>query len=274
MEQLELRKYARAEIAEVLSINLKDSRHFKRNVERKLTKWGYSYEYTTQAVTITVKPETAQARFSEILYRSFGMDIQVDALQVACFLAAFTDIDGFGTMPWDERAQPYYDKYGVWVEGRTMRNWCHQFIEKKIIAVSGESVAWKTTIVDHKKHRERQLLEEPNEIWDYYDRLSEIYKEEYQMELVGTTFRNESPKVASKLAWKETYKRLWSEFQCCYYYCKCFALSAFSECYGSDLHEVYELASEIANEAAMQTETRKKLCIENDKKPNPKGFVF
>ena len=113
MQQLELREYTRAEIAEVLSVNLKDSNHFAERVKDKLDKWGYGYDYSRRAVTIISKPETSAARLKEIVIRSFGMDIQVDAVQFACFLAAFTDIEGFETMPWEERAIVYYKRYGV-----------------------------------------------------------------------------------------------------------------------------------------------------------------
>lgn len=273
MQQLELRKYPRAEIAAVLSVNLKDSNHFAERVKDKLDKWGYGYDYNRRAVTIISKPETPAARLKEIVIRSFGMDIQVNAVQFACFLAAFTDIEGFATMPWEERAIVYYKRYGVWVDDRTMRGWCSQLIKRKIIAVCGESVAWKTTIVNNKKYRERLIPGEPNDMWDYYDRRSEIFAEEYELALMGTRFRGEPPAAARKEAWGETYKRLWQEFECCYYYCKCFTLSAFSEEYGADLQEMYELAQEIAEVAAEDTEARRNVLIPKDEEATQR-FVF
>ena len=274
MQQLELREYTRAEIAEVLSLNLKDSKHFKRNGEDKLKKWGYTYKWEERENPIILsKPETPAARLNEIVIRSFGMDKQVDAVLFACFLTAFTDIEGFATMPWKKRADVYYQKYGVWVEDKTLRNWCSQLIKRKIITVCGESAAWKTTIVDNKKYRERLIPGEPNDMWDYYDRRSEIFAEEYELALMGTRFRGEPPAAAIKEAWGETYKRLWQEFECCYYYCKCFTLSAFSEEYGADLQEVYELAQEIADEAVERTEARHNIQIPKEEEAL-KGFVF
>ncbi len=273
MQQLELREYPRAEIAEILSVDLHDSSHFAEKVRNKLTKWGYQFEYSRRAVIITAKPQTPKDRLSEIVYRSFGMDIQVDAVQIGCFLAAFTDIEGFDTMPWDERAEVFYQRYGVWVEARTMRGWCHHLIQKGIIAVFGESAAWRTTIVDNKKYRERLLPGEPNELWDYYERRKEIFAEEYNASLPGALYRGEPPVAARAEAWSETYKRLWKEFGCCYYYCKCFALSAFSEDYGADLCEVYELAQELADEASERTEARHKIQIPKVE-DQPQGFVF
>ena len=267
MQQLELREYTRAEIAEVLSLNLKDSKHFKRNGENTLSKWGYTYKWEEREnPTILSKPETPAARLAEIVIRSFGMDIQVNAVQFACFLAAFTDIEGFATMPWAERAIAYYKQYGECVDDRTMRNWCRQLIERNIIAEYGEKVAWKTTIVNFKKVRERLVPGEPNEIWDYYERRREIYAEEYKNALISAAFRGEPPAVAKKEAWSETYKRLWKEYECCYYYCKCFTLSAFSEASQQDLWEVYELSQEIADETCA--------CVEESRKPHTKEEEF
>ncbi len=62
MQQLEKRFYSRQEIADTLGVNIKDSGHFKRNVESKLQKWGYSYNYTSTGITITRQPETPQER--------------------------------------------------------------------------------------------------------------------------------------------------------------------------------------------------------------------
>ena len=66
MQQLECKTYSRAEIAELLSVNPKDSKHFKRNVETKLQNWGYGYEYNTQSILITSKPETPEAKQNRI----------------------------------------------------------------------------------------------------------------------------------------------------------------------------------------------------------------
>lgn len=41
MQQLECRFYPRQEIAEALSVNPKDSKHFAERVKTTLDKWGY-----------------------------------------------------------------------------------------------------------------------------------------------------------------------------------------------------------------------------------------
>ena len=113
MEQLELRFYTRQQIAEILSVNLQDSNHFKRNVESTLSKWGYAYQYSTPGVTIKSKPETAEERLKEILIRVLKLDVQINPYDFACFLTAFSDIDGFANMPWDKRAEILENVYNV-----------------------------------------------------------------------------------------------------------------------------------------------------------------
>lgn len=242
MQQLELRKYPRAEIAEALSVNLRDSKHFARNVKNKLSKWGYGFDYKPEAVTILRKPETAKERLAEIVYRCFGIDIQVDDLQFACFIAAFTDIEGFDQMPWKERSARYFKQYGVWVEDRTMRNWCSSLIALGIIAKSGKGLSWKTTIENGKKSRRPTEERDRDEIWTYYQRRRTISAELYQEALS----KGDPPRVAKRKAYEDTYKALWAEFHCCYYYCKCFTLNALSEDYQQELWEVYELSQELA----------------------------
>lgn len=52
MNQLEQRFYERSEIADITSANPEDSKHFKRNVENTLTKWGYGFEWLYGGATI------------------------------------------------------------------------------------------------------------------------------------------------------------------------------------------------------------------------------
>lgn len=263
MKQLELRTYPRAEIAEVLSVNLKDSSHFKRNVENKLSKWGYGYRYTTPAVEIVSKPEAPAERLSEILYRGYGIDVQIEAVQFACFIAAFTDIEGFSSSPWEQREIEFYKYYGYSVSARTMRNWCHQLIERGVIANVGGSSAWRTLFADGRKIREPVDEADKEEMQHYYDRRREIVQANYKSQLEDGKSEDE----AMKAAWKDTYKDLWAEFGCCYYYCKYFVFSSFS--YNDvDVWEIYELAREIAAPAALRNEASTPASNTQE------GFVF
>lgn len=241
MKQLELREYPRAEIAEILSVNLNDSGHFKRNVENKLKKWGYGYHYETAAVEIISKPETPEDRLSEILLRVFGIDIQVNPIQFACFVSAFTEIDGFDSMPWGEREKQYYLFYGFCVDERTLRNWCSQLIRRGIVIQCKEYTCWRTDIFHEKKTRRKIEGCEKDVVREYTDRKHALYAEYYSLFSASSL----TQEAAKKYAWKKAYEALWSEFGCCYYYCKSFTFTAFTEQEQDLVLEVYELVQEI-----------------------------
>lgn len=65
MKQLEVRFYGRAELAEILQVDLKN-KNFARQVKNKLMNWGYSFEYFRKGVNITRQPQTAQEKLAEI----------------------------------------------------------------------------------------------------------------------------------------------------------------------------------------------------------------
>ena len=256
MKQLELRRYSREELAEIFTLDI-HSHNFARDVRNKLENSGYGFDRKDQprdGIRILSKPEKPQERLAEIVYRCFGVDIQVDAVQFAYFLSAFTDIDGFEAMPWAERELVCRNHYGTSAVEKTLRNWCHQLLEKQIITKCVESAAWKTTIVGKKKMRERILPDNREVVWDYYNRRSEIFAEEYKEILPLALSRGETSQKARNEAWSATYKRLWQEFDCCYYYCKCFVLGAFTDQYTEELWEVYELSQQLAAEASERVE--------------------
>ena len=248
MKQLELRSYPRAEIAEVLSVNINDSKHFARNIRAKLDKWGYGYEYGRQSVQIISKPETPAERLAELLYRGYGIDVQIHPLHFACFIAAFTDIDGFDSMPWAERVDVYYKKYGVSADQRTLRNWCSQLIQRGVISKYGDGTAWKTEIINGRKLRLPIDEEDDEERRKYYSRRKEIFAVFYADELK----QGLNPKEAKAQAWSDTYNQLWAEFRCCYYYCKTFTVNAFDE--ENVLFDIFEIVDELAGVASATAE--------------------
>lgn len=260
MKQLELRTYPRAEIAEILSLNLKDSSHFKRNVENKLSKWGYGFCYSTAAVEITSKPEAPEERLSEILYRGYGIDVQVNPILFACFIAAFFDIKDFNSTAWGNREKEYRKYYGYYVNQRTMKNWCKQLMNRGVIVRTEGYTAWRTYFENGRKIREPIEEIDKVEMQNYYERRSELFKDNYISELE----RGKPLKEARAEAWRTTYKDLWAEFQCCFYYCKYFVLSGFS--YNDvDVWEIYELSREIAAPPSPLPEASA---------PAQEGFVF
>lgn len=241
MKQLELRSYPRAEIAEVLSVNINDSKHFKRNVENKLSKWGYGYDYDTPAVEILSKPETPEERLSELLIREYGIDVQTNPILFAYYITAFWDIEGFNCMPWAERANAYYKQYSIWVDDRTMRNWNSRLISRGVIVKSIQGIAWKTVILSGKKYRTKVEEEDKEDMQHFFNRRWELVKEN----LTKYVKQGLPQKAAKNEAWSAAYKILWQDYSCCYYYCKDFMLTAFTDDDEETLYAIYELVEEI-----------------------------
>ena len=253
MKQLELRYYTRQEIAEVLSVNLQDSSHFKRNVETTLSKWGYSYQYSTLGVTITRIPESAEERLKEILIRVLKLDVQIDPYDYSCFLTAFSDIDGFTNMPWDKRAEVLENVYNVKVCSRTLRNWCAILIHLNLIQKNGEKVFWKTEYCNGMKQQTIVTDSEQTQMRDYFRQMSDLVTEEYQNALNYGL----SPKEAKQEAWKRTYRQLWHEFNCCYYSCKGFHFNALSDLDRKTMLDIFELTRELVGIDPKSTEKEK-----------------
>jgi hypothetical protein len=153
-------------------------------------------------------------------------------------------------MPWAERAAAYYNFYGIFVNERTLRNWCSQLIDRGVIAKVGGSTKWRTYFEGNRKIREPIEEIDEVEMESYFERRGELFKDHY----ISHLERGEKPKEARKSAWKETYVDLWAEFDCCFYYCKGFTLTAFSF-NGVDVREIYELCRELAAAAPPPIET-------------------
>lgn len=240
MDQLELRVYPKDETAEVLSVNINDSDHFARDVKRKLMKWGYGFDYTKSAVTILSKPETPIERLKELLYRGFGIDVQINAVKFACFVAAFSDIPGFNSMPWAKRESSYNAYYSIWVSFRTMQNWMNWLKDLGIVTQQRGSTAWRT-YYDHGLKKRELVGQDGRAAMEEYYKKRQMLVEQLNK---GNIEKGMTADAAKKAAWDETYKVLWDSYGCCYYWCKNLVLSAFSE-KGIDVREVYELISEI-----------------------------
>ncbi len=238
MEQLKEQFYTKEELAEITGARLEDTKHFKRNIENALSNWGYGCEWIHgKGIYITHVPTTAEERLQEVLIRQFHVDLQVDMYAFACFVTAFTDVDGFISMPWAERVTKYMYYAERFVCTRTLRNWCHTLLKHGIMATGGSGSYWKTEIDDDRKIRTLVTKEEAQE---YFERRSELI-DEYTLDNVkeGMTYQE-----ARREAWGMTYSTLWREFNCCYYYCKSFYFTVMNE--QGPLAEVYELTREIS----------------------------
>ena len=238
MEQLELREYSREEMAEILSLNTRSS-NFRRDVLSKLEKWGYTVDYPPRrSITILSRPETPEERLREILIRVLNMDVQINPIQFACFIAAFNSIDGFEGMPWAERVEALHERYGFYVCERTLSNWCSKLYALGIITRAGTSSAWMTTISNGLKTRRRLQPEEQEEIEAYFRRRGELQQEFYKESTLP-------PIEARKTSYRSAYSILWQEYGCCYYYCKALMLGINFDGYAEEIFQIYELVDEI-----------------------------
>ena len=169
--------------------------------------------------------------------RQFKLDVQSNPYAFACFITAFTDVEGFDSMPWGERENAYFAYSGMFVGERTLRNWCSKLIEQNAIAKVGGSTYWKTEFMNGIKVRTQVQREDTIA---YYNRRTEIIQQETGKNILAGMTR----KDAYKEAWGVAYSLLWDELKCCYYCCKGFLLTAFSN--DETMIELMELTRQIS----------------------------
>ena len=241
MIQLERRYYERVEIGEITGVNPK-SQNFKRNVENKLTNWGYSFSYGKKSFTITRAPETAQERLAEIIIRVFDIDIQVDVYAFACFISTFSWYVEFSQMPWDERAKEMKILYGITISGDTLKKWYGKLNKMNLITKDKTDRAyWKTSIEDGVKIRDMVEGDEEleSEMKAYLDTRKELLNEYITSALASG--KKDYKKITAE-AWENAQKTLWNRYQCCFYSCGKITLNIIGEC----AREIFELVDEIS----------------------------
>lgn len=242
-KQLELRAYSREEIALVLGVDLKDTNHFKRNIEAKLNKWGYSYEYSRKAVTITRAPTSAYERLAEIMIRNYDMDIRIDTFAFSTFLYSLVVFPEFVSMPWEERAIFLKDEFNVEVSDRTLRSWCARFFESGTLIKNNDiKTRWVTSYVDGEKCR---MLVDGD---PYLEQAADTYFKDFSN--LMKTYKD----LPKKERWDIVHKTLWDKYHCCYYSCKGISFSAWDDVSSFEvLQEMIELVNEIAEKEPVNT---------------------
>jgi hypothetical protein len=202
-------------------------------------------------VEITEQPELPEERLKEILIRKLNLDVQINAYDFACFLCAFTDIGSFDSMPWEERAIQMQFKYSVEVTDRTLRSWCKRLIGSDIVQKCGRELFWKTEWFGKEKCRTPVAANDP--------RMARYFKKRNKLLRQGRESADflEIQQGESR-AWDATYKKLWREFNCCYYSCRGLVFNGIGEDY---FFEIYELAQEIAAKAVTPLQAKEKLYV-------------
>ena len=99
----------------------------------------------------------------------------------------------------------------------------------------------KLTYIDDNGIKKRVMVEQ-KEAQDYFNRRSELL-EELTWQLLKQN-KIMSYDDARRVAWQNVYPYMWEEFHCCYYSCKTFHFTAWTE--QGNLAEVYELTREIS----------------------------
>ena len=244
VKQLELRTYSREEIADVLKVNINDTNHFKRNVENKLNRWGYSYEYSKRQFKILKAPTSADERLAEIMIRCYDMDIRTDTIAFATFLYSLVVFPEFNAMPWEERSKWLEEEFKICVSDRTLRSWCSKLIKNgTIIKNDNYKIRWITGYYNGEKYRElidendKELIQFADEYKKYMQQLLKLYQH-----------------LPQKEKWQNVRKGLWNKYKCCIYYCKGLQFSAWDNQMSVEvLQEVIELINEIAEREPTET---------------------
>lgn len=233
MKQLEKKFYSRTELAEITSRNLESS-HFVRDVRDDLTRWGYGFYWQRgQGATIYHIPTTPKERLAEIMVRQFKLDIQVDVYAFACFLYLLLTMEEFACMPWSEREVEIWQQFNVSVAESTLRRWASRLLAgDNIHKDKSERVYWRTKKFEGLSIREPIDANTDEAYIQYKSRQAELITEYTQRGLCKSE------------AWKETFKRLWGEFGCCYYACPCFTLNAIGDKY---IDEICDIVAEICD---------------------------
>ncbi len=222
---MEKRLYSREELAHLTGARLSDEKHFKRNVENALIKWGYGYDWLRGGAVITHVPSTPKERLKEMLIRQFHIDIQVDMYAFACFVTAFTDVPGFDCMPWKVREAEYEKYSGRYYSSRTLSSWARKLIEQDIMYKGAIGSFWKTSVKPNGEKVRTSVTYE--EVKEYFDRRSELI-EKYTIQILENDVEK-TYEAARRTAWQIAFEILWDQYQCCYYSCKTFQFSAWND---------------------------------------------
>lgn len=144
MTTLEKRFYPRQEIAEIVGITNLQDKHFAEKVKRYLDNRKYDYDYSCKGVTITAHPETAEEQLASLLRNVLGLDVQTDAYYFACFIDAFSSIEGFDAMPWISRTGVFNHHYHNTVSKPTLERWHHHLLKSGNMVKFAKGALWRT----------------------------------------------------------------------------------------------------------------------------------
>lgn len=234
MDMLEKRFYPRQEIAEIVGITNLQDKHFAEKVRRYLDNRKYGYDYSRKGVSITVLPETAEEQLAFLLRNSLGLDNQVDAYVFACFINAFSAIDGFDSMPWKSRTAFFNRHYNKKISQSTLERYRKCLVDSGDLVRFAKGALWKT-ITDEDGYKV-QIRVEPDsqEYKDYCEKRTALLKE------FGF---NGADHWARNRIWQSMVDTLKPEYGT-YYYCPQYVLNAL----GDQAEEIARLVAQVMAE--------------------------
>ncbi len=242
--QLECRVYTRQELAQILDVNINDTKHFKRNVENKLNKWGYSYKYSHLHFEILRAPATDYEKLSEIMYRYCQLDVRIDVISFAVFFYSIVSFPEFSSMPWEERSKWLEKEYNIKITEKTLRSWAARLFEIGFIVKDDTKTYWVTGSYNGEKFRQLLNLEDEtdlNTLQEYQKTRKELF--------------NQYKFLPKSERWKTVFRSLWDKYHYCVYSCKGLQVAAFSDDISFDLvQEIIELVNNIAEDDSFETE--------------------
>lgn len=228
MERLDFRFYDLDEIAKRTATPRK-SDHLKRDVCRKLDAWGYAYEWhNRKGVVILDLPSPASLRLKEILTDRLHLNSQINPVEFAYFILAFSVIPRFKSMPWPERIQILQENGMVQKEESAVRHWATILIRSGNAIHEKKGSLWHTYTQNGIKHRE-WVADDDARYKEYCARRTE------ELERLKS--------VPPKSRWGTMVKMLYGEFGY-YYHCPEICLNAL----GNEVDELFELVTQITQE--------------------------
>lgn len=230
MERLDFRFYNLDEIAKTTKTP-RTSDHLKRDVTRKLDAWGYEYEWhNRKGVTILDLPSPASLRLKEIMTERLHISSQIQPVEFAYFILAFSVIPNFKSMPWPERIKVLHENEMVTKEESTVRHWSSLLIKSGNATHDRKGQLWHTYTENGVKYRE-WVSDEDTQYKEY---------SACRTEILESLEKNGVPK---KTQWGTMVKALYREYGY-YYYCPEICLNAL----GEEIDELFELVTLITQE--------------------------
>lgn len=263
IQKLEKRFYSRTEIAEIMELSTRDN-NFVDKAKTRLENWKYKYIYIKgSGVEITGTPSTAEEKVQELLIRKLKLNKQTNFKAFAIMMYLFATDYEFATSPWKTRENIIWKEYCIHVADSTMSNWTRKLIEKDIFAkITDSPEIWRSYRDEFDmKHQER--VSDDKEKLDEYEKYK-AKKSQYLKEADKAYQEENDTLLPSPTRWKETFSKLWYEFNCCYYSVKPFVFNAF---YDDDYKELFELTEEIVQNLVIEVDDKKETAAAEE-------FVF